>query len=196
MKNTNIEFQQGRVRKITEKNFYLTILYLSLQTYREKRLSDHPLKDEIRAFDDIAPHKKTSKANVDKLVSECEERISDCETIIFVDQFPIDKGICKGKDYFEKVIELNKSKIGELKDRYIELSDKMKFDLHVIVTKLEDDIYSAMTSWVKQNRLRAKEYKHQVTLSTAGKNALEQLKLELNANSYDETLIKLSREAR
>jgi len=189
---TKNEFKQGRSRKINENNFYLTIQYLWLQTYDNKRLAYHELKGEIRTFHDIAPGKKTSKAYLDKFISECEERISSCETNIFVNQF-LDH---QNKGYCEKVITANKAKINESRDNYVELSDKMKFDLHSIVVRLDDEIYSAMSSWIKQNRARAKEHKHQVTLSTAGKVALEQLKYELNAKSYDETLIKLSRKTK
>lgn len=182
-------YKQGRARKINDNNFYLTIRYLSLQTFNDKRLAYHELKDEIRELDDIAPGKKTSKAYLKKLIGECEERISSCKTAIFVNQFSAHQN----KEYCEKVIKVNKDKIKESRDNYIELSDKIKFDLHSIVVKLDDEIYSAMNNWIKQQRYREKAHNYQVTLSAEGKVALQMLKKTLGADSYDETLIRLNK---
>lgn len=186
MKETKQDFKQARSRKINDNNFYLTIRYLWLQTFENKRLAFHELKDEIRELNDISPTKKTSKAHVEQVVSECEKRISSCETAIFVNQFQAHQN----KEYCEKVIKLNKEKIKELRDNCTELTEKMKFDLHTIVAKLDDEIYSAMTSWIKQQRYRDKKQNSQVTLSYEAKQALKLIKFHLEAADYNEALIQ------
>lgn len=79
------------------------------------------------------------------------------------------------------------------KDKNYELTDKMMFDLHSIVMKLDDCLFSSMTSWIKQQRYRKKNLTLQVTLSLDGKVSLKRLMKKLNAKGYNETLIELDR---
>ena len=79
------------------------------------------------------------------------------------------------------------------KDKNYELTDKMMFDLHSIVMKLDDCLFSSMTSWIKQQRYRKKNLTLQVTLSLDGKVSLKRLMRKLNAKGYNETLIELDR---
>lgn len=79
------------------------------------------------------------------------------------------------------------------KHKNYELTDKMMFDLHSIVMKLDDCLFSSMTSWIKQQRYRKKNLTLQVTLSLDGKVSLMRLMKKLNAKGYNETLIELDR---
>lgn len=65
------------------------------------------------------------------------------------------------------------------------------FDLHQILVKVNDGVYAALKSYMKQKRYRAKNLTFQVTLSEDAKFSLWRLKRKLNAKDYNATLIEL-----
>jgi len=184
--------KQGRARKVNEKNFYLMCQYLSKQSVPSGRLANSELKDEFCEFRDFKPGIRESKEYIEKEVTQLERKISTNEDRIFVQHFPAHMN----QEACEIEIKECKSRIELISNAYVELTDKMKFDLHSIIMKLDEKTYSAMNNWVKQQRSRAKEHKYQVTLSNAGFKALKELKSTLNADNYNEAIMKINKYAK
>ncbi len=192
MNEKNQEFKQARARKINDNNFYLTLRYLWLQTLNNKRLAYHELKSKIHALHDIAPRSETSKAYIDQRIDELKAKITRNEESIFVDQYPL----WSSKKHCEKEILRFNAEIEKLRDNHIELTQSLMFDLHTIVVQLDDGTYSALNSWVKQARSRAKKDKRQVSLSNAAFDALKELKSTLNVDTYDEAITMINHYAK
>lgn len=184
-------YKQGSKRKVKESNFYLICEYLKKKSIFPEPFSfDDEVSDEL-AFLRSAPGKYTSKEEVEngiKLANSCIKNAKYCiETQRFDDEYA-DKEACEADITFWTI------SIEESRARYRELTDKEMYELHTIIMKLDDKIYAAMTSWIKQVRHRKKNKGCQVTLSKDAKYSLEFLKEKLGAADYNETLIKLHHE--
>jgi hypothetical protein len=191
MTNTNEEvgtYKQGRARKVDESNFYLMTKYLDRQSIEGKRLYFNKLTDEIREFVFFAPDFMTSKEYIDKAIAVKNIDIDSLEARIRVKHFPKNEDEKTSK---EKIDEI-KLRIIELNESYIKLTNKMMFDLHSIVMKLDEHIYNSLRTWMKQERYRKKKITFQVTLSDDGKFSLRSLKDKLKAKDYNDTLIQLN----
>ena len=90
----------------------------------------------------------------------------------------------------KKLIDENNNKIKDIRNSNSVLSEQTMYNLHLILVTLEDGIYKAMTSWIKQYRYRKKESLFQITLSMDAKLSLKSIQKKLKTKDYNETLIE------
>jgi hypothetical protein len=191
------KWKQGKSRKVSENNFY------AVNEYLFKRIDDsdgeyfniafdaeHSIRTEFIEFFHDSPGLNSSKSHINKKIEFLIKRRTLLKNRIETDHYPFP--ILCTKEGDKKEIEAFEQSITKVKCNYIQLTDEKMCKLHMYLTMMHDNRYKALVNWVKQKRFRDKQETHQVTLSSKGKNALDDLKNKLGAADFNETLHKLN----
>lgn len=181
------EFKQGRARKVKPENFYLTCTYLIKQTKKGGKLEYFydELKEDIETFiSDVKDEYDTAKS-IENKINHLKKSNMSASTMLDSTLFHKEHN-----EEAKKLIAENNNKIKDIRNSNSALSEKTMYNLHLILVKLEDDIYKAMTSWIKQYRYRKKESLFQITLSIDAKLSLKSIQNKLRTKDYNETLIE------
>lgn len=197
IKNTENDFKQGRARKVNADNFYMICEYL---TTKKEKLTDLFYSDDykknkaneehVALFIEKAPSEFTSRASIEKSVKFNTHKISKLNKLIRNEEY---LGFYNSKERCETEINKVQKTVENRKANYVELTNEMMHELHLILMEIQDDPYASLQSWMKQKRYREKTKTQQVTLSPSGKYALDALKAKLNADNFNDLLIELNK---
>ncbi len=182
--------KQGRARKVNERNFYLMCQYLiKKDIFPAPYSNEDEISSELK-FLRSAQSEQTSKEYIQRVIDAENMEMTWAQECIDTQRFVL---MFKDQKTSEEIITKNKATIESAHKDYIELCEDDMWVLHRIVIELDDKLYAAMNSWIKQTRHRKKESSRQVTLSEEAKQALSFLKSYMKAADYNETLIQIKK---